>query len=97
MFSSKPFLAVFFLSCVLWAGSIFIAGTPFSRIERTCAPIGWSSTLFTSLTRLVAPTYAPKVEIFFARRSQDCQYLIWQQFYENGYREMRDQLRESAQ
>lgn len=97
MFSSKPFLAVFFLSCVLWAGSIFIAGTPLARIERACAPINWTNTLIASMTRLVAPTYAPKVDNFFVRRFQDCRYLAWQQFYENGYREMRDQSLEVEQ
>lgn len=91
MFSSKPFLAVFFLSCVLWAGSILIAGNPLARIDRACAPIGWTNTLFTALTRLVAPSYAPKVDAFFVGRFSDCRYLVWQQFYESGYQEMAQQ------
>jgi len=97
MFSSKPFLAVFFLLCVLWAGSIFISGTPLARIERTCAPIGWGNTFVTSVTRIVAPSYAPKVDAFFANRSHDCQYLVWQQFYERAYQERRAEGQEATQ
>lgn len=90
MFSSKPFFAVFFLLCVLWAGSILIASTPLARLDRTCAPIGWGNTFFTSITRLVAPSYAPKVDEFFVRRFSDCRYMVWQQFFEAAYQDMSD-------
>lgn len=86
---SKPFLAIFFIAVMVWVGSIFIAGEPLLRIDRTCAPVSWGNTFVTSLTRLVAPSYAPKVDGFFINRFQDCRYMMWQQFYEDGYREMK--------
>lgn len=96
MFSSKPFLAVFFLLCVIWMGTILIAGNPLARIDRTCSPINWGNTFFTSITRLLAPSYAPKVDAFFAGRFSDCRYLVFQQFYENTYREMTQKAAEGA-
>lgn len=96
MFSSKPFLAVFFLLCVVWAGSILLAGNPLARIDRTCSPLNWSNRLLTSMTRLVAPSYAPKVDAFFVGRFSDCRYLMWQQFYENSYKEMTQKAAEGA-
>lgn len=96
MFSSKPFLAVFFLSCVIWMGSILLAGNPLARIDRTCSPINWGNTLLTSVTRLVAPSYALKVDAFFVGRFSDCRYLVWQQFYENSYKEMAQKGAEGA-
>ncbi len=91
MFSSKPFLAIFFLSCLVWGASIFIAGEPMKRIDRTCAPVGWTNTFVGSLTSLVAPSYTPKVNGFFDRRFMDCRFLVWQQFYETDYLEMKAQ------
>lgn len=88
---SKPFLAIFFISFMVWVGSIFVAGNPISRIDRSCAPINWSNTFVTSLTRLVAPSYAPKVDGFFRNRFQDCRYLVFQQFYESDYRKLQQE------
>lgn len=96
MFNSKPFLGMFFLGFLVWVASIFVAGEPLKRIDRTCAPVNWTNTFFGSVVQLVAPSYVPKVDSFFNARFMDCRFLVWNQFYEKDYQQMKRDSVEGA-
>lgn len=88
---AKPFATAFFLLVCLWLGSILITSEDKLRIERTCTPVSWIGKLTASVMSLASPDLEADTHRFFRKRNDNCQYIVWRQFYseENTAREER--------
>lgn len=88
----KPFGTAFFLLVMLWVGSILITTEPRERIGRTCAPIGWVGKFSASVMHLASADLVTDTEDFFQNRSNNCEYVVWRQFYEDDYMEREQRI-----
>lgn len=78
----KEFWGILFL---LFVGWIFIPGTPNTRIEHACAPIGWSGNVVTSLSALALPNTQQTAQRWFDKFEYGCQYTVWRLIYQDEY------------
>ena len=71
---------------ILWfIGWIMIATDPQVRINRGCAPVGWTGSLFVSLTAMVWDSQVRNVQGVSDRMEYGCRYALWRSFYEKDY------------
>lgn len=78
----KEFWGLLFLAFVAW---MLIATTPSQRIEKACAPVGWSGSVVTSLSALVLPNQQATLQGWFDKLEYGCQYTAWRLFYQDEY------------
>jgi hypothetical protein len=78
----KEFWGLLFLAFIGW---MLIATTPTKRIEKACAPVGWSGSVVTSLSALVLPNQQNILQGWFDKLEYGCQYTTWRLFYQDEY------------
>ena len=71
---------------ILWfIGWIMIATDAQVRINRGCAPVGWTGSLFVSVTAMVWENQVKNVQGVSDRMEYGCRYALWRSFYEKDY------------
>lgn len=78
----KEFWGLVFLAFVVW---VFVAGTPQSRIENACRPIGWVGNATTSMAALTFPAHQAAAQRWFDKFEYGCRFMIWRLFYQDAY------------
>lgn len=91
---AKPFATAFFLLVCLWLGSVLITSDDRLRIERTCTPVTWIGKLSASVMSLASPDLEAETHRFFQKRTDNCQYIVWRQFYSEEDTARAERIRE---
>ncbi len=70
---------------------------PHERMERACKPVEKTGNVVVSITALLAETeWVGKTRNKMNDLDYGCQYIVWRLFYEQGWVEQQQQLREDA-
>lgn len=81
--------SLFGLVLMVFAGYIFIAGSPLQRINHICAPVAWGGKLTTSVVSVFSHNGAESAWHGTQSTFQDCRYVVFQTFYRTEYEELR--------
>lgn len=93
----KPFGTLFFVLFCVWMGSVFITSDSNLRIERTCVPVSWIGKLSASVMSLASPDLEEATNQFFLSGKNNCQYVVWRQFFSEEYTAREQRIKELQQ
>lgn len=89
--------AFLIVPAVAFIGYVLLASTPQARMEHTCKPVGWAGNIATSITALISPSTAPKVQYGFDKLEYGCQYSLWRLLYQEEYNKAKEAENQQAQ